>query len=181
MNIKDLILLALTCTISSNYILVKFFNVEGILSCSRDSLKGNIFSSLYMALILILSSLLIWPLESFIVGNSASYLRLVVYTLAILLVTAVVTLISKKKSSEIFPLALSSGVLGSVLLFQSEGYTLLETVFASFGVALGYLLVTVAVSCVRDKVKEKYVPRAFRGIPIMLIALSIIALTVYCF
>lgn len=181
MNAKDLLLLTLGCILSSNYILVKYFNAESMLSNSRSSLKSNICSSLYLGLILILSALIIWPLETFIIEKSASYLRLVVYVLAILLVTAVVAVVAKKKVGEFFPIALSSGILGPMLFFQSEGYSILETIFASFGVALGYLLVTIAVSSVKEKVKEKYVPQIFRGTPIMLISLSIIALTVYCF
>lgn len=180
MSFKDLVLLTIGCVLSSNYVLVNFFNADSIISNSRNTLRSNIFCSLYLGLVLIVSSILIWPLENWLISQ-VGYLRIVVYVIAILLVIAIVALLSKKKVADLIPLSLSSGVLGSVMLFQSNGYSFLETVFASVGGACGYLLVTVALSGVREKVKDKYVPSAFRGYPIMLIALSIIALTVYCF
>lgn len=180
MSIKDFILLTLGCVLSSNYILVNFLSSETILSNDGRTLKSNLFSTLYLGLVLIVSSVVLWPLEKYLISG-AGYLRVVVYTITILFVTAVFGLCLKKKFAAMLPVALSSGVLGSLLFFESSSYTFLETLSASLGVTLGYLLVTLALSSVREKVRDRYVPSAFQGAPIMLVSLSIIALTVYCF
>lgn len=180
MTIGELFLILSGCILSSNYVLVHFFNADTLLSTDSMSLRGSVCLSLYLGLILVVSSLLIWPLENFLL-SSLGYLRLLVYVIAILLVTAFVSVITKKKGGELFSLALSSSVLGAVLLYAGNGYTFLETIFASIGTAAGYLVVSVAFSCVREKVRDKYVPLSFRGESVMLLSLGIMALTVYAF
>ena len=180
MTIGELFLILTGCILSSNYVLVHFFNTDTVLSFDRVGLKNSVIYSLYLGVILMISSVIIWPLGKYLL-SSASYLRVLVSVVAVLLVTALVGLLSGKKRGELFSLSLSSSVLGAVLLYQENGYTLLQTLFASMGTALGYLLVTVAISCVREKVKDRYVPSSFRGYPIMMVALGIIALTVYAF
>ena len=180
MTIGELFLILTGCVLSSNYVLVHFFSADTVLSCDRLSLKNSVICSLYLGVILILSSILLYPVGKYLLSGAA-FLRVLVSVVAILLVTAVVSLIAGKKSGELFSLSLSSSVLGAVLLYADNGYTLLQTVFAAVGTAVGYLLVTVALSCVREKVKQRYVPSAMRGYPVMMVALGIIALTVYAF
>lgn len=180
MSIGELFLILTGCVFSSNYILVNYCGADTALSGSTLRVKSSVIYSLYLSLVLVISSVVIWPLEHYLLSG-AVYLRLVVYVIVVLLVTAVVGLASKKKRGELFSLALSSSVLGAVLLFEENGYSFLETIFASLGTALGYLLVAVALSSVREKVKDRYVPAALRGWPVMMISLGIIALAVYAF
>lgn len=180
MTIGELFLIFTLCVLSSNYVLVHFFNTDTVLSFNSLSLKSSVMYSLYLGVILIISSLLLWPVGEYLLPL-AGYLRVLVSVVAILLVTALISLLGGKKGGELFSLSISSSVLGAVLLYADNGYTLLQTVFASVGTALGYLLVTLALMCVREKVKDRYVPSALRGYPVMMVALGIIALTVYAF
>lgn len=180
MSIGELFLILAGCVFSSNYILVHYAGADTALSGCNLSLKNSVVYSLYLALVLVVSALVIWPLEHYLL-SSASYLRLLLYVIAILLVTALVSVTAKKSGGEFFSLALSSSVLGALLLFEENGYTLLQTLFAAVGTALGYLVVSVALCSVREKVKDRYVPSALRGWPVMMISLGIIALTVYAF
>ncbi len=181
MSIKELFLLLLGSIVSSNFALVHFFGSESILSFKKEGIEKNIKTSLSLAVVLVISSLIIYPVEKLLLGGGESGLRVLVYVVVILLVEAVVFLLTKEKGSGILPLVVSSSTLGPVLFFQSAGYTFLETLFSSLGCALGYLLLTLAISSVKEKINDKYVPSQFRGYPILFIALSIIALTVYCF
>lgn len=181
MSIKELFALLIGCVLSSNYALTHLFNTETMLLTSRKSILYNLSFSLYLCIVLVLSSLLIYPIETYIIGKGAVELRIVVYVVMILLVTSLVSLITKKKNGELFSLSLSSSLLGTALQFQGEGYGFLSTLFASAGTALGYFIVTLMLSLLRERVNDKYVPAPFRGYPIMLVALSIISLTVYCF
>ncbi len=180
MDAKELFLLLVGCILSSNYVLVHFFGTESLLENNKESIKGNLLFSLYLLVVLLLSSLLLWPLEKFVLAN-LGYLRLVVYTLAILLVVALVSVVMKKKFSSFVTLALSSAVLGSLLFFNNASYSVLQNIFASVGVAIGYLLTSLALSAVSEKIRDKNIPSPFRGAPILLVALSIISLTVFAF
>lgn len=180
MSIGELFLILTGCVFSSNYILVHYCGADTALSGCTLSLRNSVVYSLYLALVLVISALIIWPLEHYLV-SSASYLRLLLYVTTILLVTALVSAVAKKKGGELFSLALSSSVLGALLLFEENGYSFLGTLFGAAGTALGYLLVSVALYSVREKVKDRYVPSSLRGWPVMMISLGIIALTVYAF
>lgn len=180
MSIGELFLILTGCVFSSNYILVHYCGADTALSASTLSLKNSVLYSLYLALVLVISALIIWPLEHYLLSSS-SFLRLLLYVVTILLVTALVSRAAGKKCGELFSLALSSSILGALLLFQENGYTFLETIFASLGTSAGYLLVSLALSSVREKVKDRYVPSALRGWPVMMISLGIIAMTVYAF
>lgn len=180
MSVKELFLLMLGSIVSSNFVLVHFFGSESILSFKKEGIEKNIKTSLSLAVVLILSSLIIYPVEKLLLEGESG-LRVLVYVVVILLVEAVVFLLTKEKGSGILPLVVSSSTLGPVLFFQSAGYTFPETIFSSLGCALGYLLLTLALTSVKEKINDKYVPSPFRGYPIIFIALSIIALTVYCF
>ena len=69
MAIKDLLLLTLGCILSSNYLLLHFFGGESLLENKENSVKGNLTFSLYLLIVLLISSLLIWPLEKYVISN----------------------------------------------------------------------------------------------------------------
>ena len=89
---------------------------------------------------------------------------------------------SGKPVGAYFPLvALNSAVLGLAVNNITEGYTYVEALFAALGAGLGFVLAMVLFAGVKSKINERYVPKAFRGLPVMLIAASIISLAFYAF
>ena len=72
-------------------------------------------------------------------------------------------------------------VLGVTINNITAGYNFLESMISSLGVGLGFLLAMVVFCGVRSKIEEQYVPKAFRGLPIYLMAASILALTLFAF
>lgn len=181
MAIKDLLLLTLGCILSSNYLLLHFFGGESLLENKENSVKGNLTFSLYLLIVLLISSLLIWPLEKYVISNGGEYLRVFVYLFAIVLVVALLTLIFKRKLSDFVSVGFSSAILGSLLYYNSLSYSLLEIIFASFGVAIGYFIVAMAIVAVKERIRDKNIPSPFRGLPILIVALGLISLTVYAF
>ena len=57
----------------------------------------------------------------------------------------------------------------------------LQALVSSVAVGLGFLLAMVVFCGVRSKIEEQYVPKAFRGLPIHLMAASILALALFAF
>ncbi|MEG0571423.1 MAG: Rnf-Nqr domain containing protein, partial [Oscillospiraceae bacterium] len=62
------------------------------------------------------------------------------------------------------------------LLNIDNGYTLVESMFNSLGAGLGFGLALVIFSGVRQRVDASNCPKAFKGIPITLVAASIVSL-----
>ena len=62
-----------------------------------------------------------------------------------------------------------------------EVYMIYEPMAAALGAGLGFVLAMVLFAGVKSKINERYVPKAFRGLPVMLLAASIISLAFYAF
>ncbi len=181
MTFKTLLLLLIGCALSSNYTLVKFFNAEALIYNSRRTLRRNVKFTAYLCLVLIISILIMWPVELYFISLGSGFLRVLIYETIILIVVNALGAIFKKDSDDIYNTALSSGVLGTALVFEEQKMTFLETIFGAVGVSIGFLIVTIALAAVNEKVKDRNVAPHFKGFPIMLVSIAIISLTVYAF
>ncbi len=181
MNFKTLLLMLIGCAISSNYTLVRFFNAEALIYNSRRALRRNVKFTAYLCLVLIISILIMWPVELCFISRGSGFLRVLIYESIILIVVNVLGALFKKDADDIYNTALSSGVLGTALVFEEQKMTFLQTIFGAVGVSLGFLLVTIALAAVNEKVRDRNVAPHFKGFPIMLVSIAIISMTVYAF
>ena len=82
----------------------------------------------------------------------------------------------------IVPLAaLNSGVLGTVLVERTQAFTLGESLGFGLGSGLGYVLAVLLVTEARHRLRSKAIPKAFRGLPITLVYIGVLALAIYGF
>ena len=68
-------------------------------------------------------------------------------------------------------------VLGVVLLNVQEGYTFAEAMFSSVGAGLGFMLAMVMFAGVRGKLETCEIPKFLQGLPITLIAASLVSVS----
>ena len=82
----------------------------------------------------------------------------------------------------ILPLAaLNSCVLGTLLLGRTQNFTLTQSVGFGLGSGVGYLLAVLLVTEAQNRLRSKAIPAAFRGMPITLIYIGVLALAIYGF
>ena len=82
----------------------------------------------------------------------------------------------------IVPLAaLNSGVLGTVLVERTQSFTLGESLGFGLGSGLGYVLAVLLVTEARHRLRSKAIHKAFRGLPITLVYIGVLALAIYGF
>lgn len=67
-------------------------------------------------------------------------------------------------------------VLGAAMLNIQEGHNFIESVVYGFSSAVGFTLAVVIFAGVRERMKFANPPKAFRGIPIALVAAGLIAM-----
>lgn len=72
-------------------------------------------------------------------------------------------------------------VIGTLLLTATGGYTLLQTMAFGLGSAVGYAIALLIVSEGQRKIQNRNVPSTFRGLPVTLIYIGVIALAIYGF
>ena len=82
----------------------------------------------------------------------------------------------------IVPLAaLNSGVLGTVLVERTQSFTLGQSLGFGLGSGIGYVLAVLLVTEARHRLRSKAIPKAFRGLPITLVYIGVMALAIYGF
>ena len=82
----------------------------------------------------------------------------------------------------IVPLAgLNSCVLGTVLVECTQTFTLGQSLGFGLGSGLGYVLAVMLVTEARHRLRSKAIPEAFRGLPITLVYIGVLALAIYGF
>lgn len=179
---KALLLIMLGGVLVNNYALEKFLGVGPILGGRKYGSAAMGFS---VAAVMLLAAAVTWPLYRLLVLLGAEYLETLIFVLVVLLVVYVLGAMFAKSGKPVgayFPLvALNSAVLGLAVNNITEGYTYVEALFAALGAGLGFVLAMVLFDGVKSKINERYVPKAFRGLPVMLLAASIISLAFYAF
>lgn len=151
-------------------------------------------SSWWFALMLCITQVLVAPLD-FYAGRllaplpNRAQLRPVVYLACIAVVClfelVVLKLAKGPRSGQlirILPIAaVNSGVLGTVLVERTQSFTLEQSIGFGLGSGLGYLLAVMLVTEAQNRLRSRAIPEAFRGLPITLIYIGVLALAIYGF
>ena len=151
-------------------------------------------SSWWFALMLCITQVLVAPLAFYACRLLAplpnrAQLRPVVYLACIAVVClfelVVLKLAKGPRSGQlirILPIAaMNSGVLGTVLVERTQSFTLEQSIGFGLGSGLGYLLAVMLVTEAQNRLRSRAIPEAFRGLPITLIYIGVLALAIYGF
>ena len=189
MDIKALILILMTGVLANNYVLQQFLGICPFLGVSK---KFNQASGMGIAVtfVMLCATAVAWPIYTFmLVPFGLEYLETIVFILVIAALVQFVEIVLKKfipalhKSLGVYlPLITTNcAVLGVALNNITAGYNFIESMFSSLGVGLGFLLAMVLFAGVRSRIENCPSPKVFRGIPITLVAASIVALAFFGF
>lgn len=182
---KEILLLILGGVLANNYAFEKLLGVTPMLGYSRKG-KKLLAMGLAVTVVMLLTAAIAWPVQTLLDSNALGYLQVLVYVALILIVVYVVDLIAaavmKERLGVYFPLiALNSAVLGLALENASEGYGFGQALAAALGVGLGFLAALFLMAGVNSRIAQKHVPAAFQGLPIQLLAASIVAMVLVAF
>lgn len=151
-------------------------------------------SSWWFALMLCITQVLVAPLAYFASSFIAplpnrAQLRPVMYLTCIAAVCLFELLVLKLAKGprsgqliRILPVAaVNSGVLGTVLVERTQSFTLEQSLGFGLGSGLGYLLAVMLVTEAQNRLRSRAIPEAFRGLPVTLIYIGVLALAIYGF
>ena len=186
---KELILILMAGVFVNNYVLQKFLGICPFLGVSK---KFNQASGMGVAVIFVMlcATAVTWPIQHYVLDRfGLGYLQTIVFILVIAALVQFVEIILKKfipalhKSLGVYlPLITTNcAVLGVTINNITDGYNFIQSIFSSLGVGLGFLLAMVLFAGVRSRIENCPSPECVKGLPITLIAASIVALAFFGF
>ena len=186
---KELILILMGGVLINNYVLQQFLGICPFLGVSKK-LNQATGMGLSVTFVMICATLATYPIYTWVLAPlKLEYLQTIVFILVIAALVQFVEIVLKKFIPSLhaslgvyLPLITTNcAVLGVTINNISAEYNFLESIISSLGVGLGFLLAMVLFAGVRSKMENLPTPKALRGVPITLIAASIVALAFFGF
>lgn len=187
--LKSLILILMGGVLINNYVLNQFLGICPFLGVSK---KVNQATGMGLAVIFVMlfATAATWPIHNYVlVPLKLEYLQTIVFILVIATLVQFVEIVLKRFIPSLhaslgvyLPLITTNcAVLGVTINNITAGYSFLESMVSSLGVGLGFLLAMLIFAGVRSRIDDSNAPKCFRGLPVTLIAASIVAMAFYGF
>ncbi|HJB26922.1 MAG TPA: electron transport complex subunit RsxA [Firmicutes bacterium] len=182
---KEMLVILVSAILTDNFVLSKFMGVCPFLGVSKK-VDSSIGMGIAVTFVMVMASAVTYPINTYLlVPYGLDYLSTIAFILVIASLVQFVEIVLKKyipalhKSLGIYlPLITTNcAVLGVTLLNVENSYDFLQSIVNSLGAGLGFLIALLLFAGVRRKMEGTNVPKAFQGLPITLIAASIVSLS----
>ena len=188
--LKSLVAIFLAAILTENYILNKFLGICPFLGVSKK-LNTATGMSLAVTVVMVLATAVTRPIYTYLlVPSGLAYLQTIVF---ILIIAALVQLLEITLRKYMPPLYNSLGVylplittncavLGVTMLVLEKGaadptFGYVESLVNAFGAGIGFLVAMVLFAGIRERLELCDIPKTLRGLPITLIAASLVAVS----
>jgi len=167
-----------------NFVLVQFLGLCPFLGVS-DRADASLGLGLATTFVLTLTSVLCWCVDHWLLQPlGLEFLRTLAFILSIAAVVQFVELAMRHSAPTLFrvlglylPLITSNCiVLGVALLASRQADGFIDALLRGFGAGVGFALVLLAFSGLRERLEGAAVPAGFRGAPIALVTAGIMAM-----
>lgn len=182
---RNLMYIFVTSLLVENIVLAKFLGCCPFLGVSKK-LDSAVGMSSAVIFVLLMSTAVTWPIYTFLlVPFGLEYLQTIVFILVIAALVQLVEFVMKKYMKPLYralgvylPLITTNcAVLGCVLLNVENSYNFIESIVNTLGIGIGFMLAMVLFAGVRSKMETVEFPKSFQGVPITLVAASIVSMS----
>lgn len=182
--IKELLVIAIGSALVSNVVLSQFYGLCPFLGVSKQ-LKTASGMGGAVIFVITLASLVSGAVYQYILAPlNVTYLKTIVFILVIAALVQFVEMFLKKKIPALYnslgvflPLITTNcAVLGTALTNVQEEYNLLYGVVNGFATAVGFAISICILAGIREKMKYNDIPKAFQGMPIVLVTAGLMAI-----
>lgn len=180
-----MIAIFLTAILTENFILCQFLGICPFLGVSKK-LNTALGMSVAVIFVMALATAVTYPINKFLlVKNDLEYLQTIVFILVIAALVQFVEIVLKKFIPSLYqalgiylPLITTNcAVLGVVLLNIEKSYGFASSMINSIGGGVGFMVAMIMFAGVRERLEGNDIPKALRGLPITLIAASLVSLS----
>lgn len=190
MDLKVLVGIFLAAILTENYILNKFLGICPFLGVSKK-LDTAVGMSCAVTVVMVIATAVTWPVYTYaLVPLGLDYLQTIVF---ILIIAALVQLLETALRKYMPPLYNALGiylplittncaVLGVTMLVLEKGaadpsFGFVASLVNAFGAGIGFLVAMVLFAGVRERLELCDIPKFLQGLPITLIAASLVAVS----
>ncbi|MBP5610230.1 MAG: electron transport complex protein RnfA [Clostridia bacterium] len=183
------LMIIMTSVLVNNYVLSRFLGICPFLGVSKK-LNQATGMGVAVTFVMLLATSVTWPIQRFLLDRfNLGYLQTIVFILVIAALVQFVEIVLKKYLPALhaslgiyLPLITTNcAVLGVTINNIRDGYNFAEAMVSSQGCGVGFLFAMVLFSGVRSRLEDADPPKAFRGLPITLIAAAITSLSLFGF
>lgn len=187
--LKSLVIILMTSVLVNNYVLNKFLGICPFLGVSKK-LNQAVGMGLAVIFVMLLATLVTWPIYKFLLlPNDLVFMQTIVFILVIAALVQLVEIILKRyipglhQSLGVYlPLITTNcAVLGVTINNITDNYNFIESMVSSLGCGLGFLLAMVLFAGVRSRLETAKPPKSFEGLPLTLIAATIVSCAFFGF
>lgn len=171
--------------LTDNFVLSKFLGICPFLGVSKK-LNTAMGMSAAVIFVMVMATAVTWPIYAMLLlPNGLEYLNTIVFILVIAALVQLVEIVLKKFMPPLYnslgiylPLITTNcAVLGVTLLNIDNGYDFLQSLMNSFSGGLGFMLAMVLFAGVRERMETCDIPESLKGLPITLIAASLVSIS----
>ena len=186
---SNLIMIALGSALVSNVVLSQFLGICSFLGVSKKTETALGMGGAVIFVITIASFVAGLLYQFILVPLNFEYLQTIVFILVIAALVQIVEMFLKKFMPALYNalgvyLALittNCAVLGVALNNVKNDYNLLQGVVNGFATGVGYLIAIVLLAGIREKIEYNDIPESFKGMPIVLLTSTLMAIAFFGF
>ena len=186
--IKGLISVFLIAILTENYVLSKFLGICPFLGVSKK-VNTALGMSAAVTFVMVLATAVTYPVYMYLlVPADLAYLETIVFIIVIAGLVQLVEIVLKKYIPALYnslgiylPLITTNcAVLGvTMLVIEKSGadFGYLHAIVNSLGAGIGFLVAMVMFAGVRQRMESCDIPKSLKGLPITLVAASLVSLS----
>lgn len=180
----QLLLIFISAALVNNFVLARFLGICPFLGVSKkvDSAFGMGMAVIF---VMVLATAVTWPLYTFVlVPLNLAYLQTIVFILVIASLVQLVEMILRKNVPTLYqslgiflPLITTNcAILGLAIDTLLKNYSIIESLIYALGAGAGFTLAMIIMAGMRERLEVADIPKPFKGIPIVLITASLLAI-----
>lgn len=181
---SSLITIFMSMALINNFILSKFLGLCPFFGVSKK-LSNAVSMGAAVTLVMLMASVATTIIHRFIlVSFKVEFMNIIIYILVIASLVQIVELFIKRTNITLYnslgiylPLITTNcAVLGVTLINAQENYTMVQSIISALGGGIGFSLMLIIMSAIRERLEYADTPKSMRGLPIAFIIASILAL-----
>ena len=181
---KELILILIGSALVNNVVLSQFLGLCPFLGVSKKTKTAASMGAAVIFVIMIASAVTFGVHYLVLVPLKMEYMQTIVFILVIAALVQMIEMMLKKVSPAIYsalgvylPLITTNcAVLGVAITNIQDGSTFAESMMNSLGTSVGFLIAIVIMAGIRERLEGNDIPKAFQGMPIVLITAGLMAI-----